>query len=197
MPILVRRYLCIESVPHPYPTLLGPGLMSKIIMLNSMLTGTEFSTWLLTGWRLCCPAIGSEEIVGATQAGRQGLGSQEQVWWSRAQGKSRRELVARELRSFEDHKRLTKAVGQSKQGAWTRWEGVEQKKLTWSDLWSMEQHGISFLLRSVYDLLPTPANLTQWKLANSSSNKYWYQFGEVQCIPHRLCGRGPKKPCPG
>ena len=32
----------------------------------------------------------------------------------------------------------------------------------------MEQHGISFLMRSVYDLLPTPSNLTQWKLPNSS-----------------------------
>ena len=109
-----------------------------------------------------------KEIVGATQSGRQGLGSQEQVWWSRAQGKSRRESVARELRSFEEHKRLSKAVGQSKQGAWTRWERVEQKKLTWSDLWSMEQHGISFLLGSVYDFLPTPSNLTQWMLSNSS-----------------------------
>ena len=101
-----------------------------------------------------------KEIVGATQAGRQGLGSQEQVWWSRAQGKSRRELVAVELSSFEEHKRLTKAVGQSKQGAWTRWEGVEQKKLTWSDLWSMEQHGISFLLRSVYMTSSLPLQIS-------------------------------------
>ena len=123
-----------------------------------------------------------KEIIGATQAARQGLGSQEQVWWSRAQGKSRRELVAGELRSFEEHKRLTKAVGQSKQGAWTRWEGVEQKKLTWSDLWSMEQHGISFLLRSVYDLLPTPSNLTQLKLANSSKCGMCEGHGTLQHI---------------
>ena len=70
-----------------------------------------------------------KEIVGAIQAGRQGLGSQEQVWWPRAQGKSRRELVAGELRSVEEHKRLTnlKAVGLSKQGAWTRWEGWSRR----------------------------------------------------------------------
>ena len=123
-----------------------------------------------------------KEIVGATQAGRQGLGSQEQVWWSRAQSKSRRELVGGELRSFEEHKRLTKAVGQSKQVALTRWEGVEQKKLTWSDLWSMEQHGISFHLRSVYDLLRNPANLTQWKLANSSRCGMCEGHGTLQII---------------
>ena len=38
------------------------------------------------------------------------------------------------------------------------------KKVTWSELWRMEPLRISFLLRSVYDVLPSPSNLLKWGL---------------------------------
>lgn len=47
------------------------------------------------------------------------------------------------------------------QGAWTKWD-LPKRKITWTDLWRMEPFRISFLLRSVYDTLPTPANLHKW-----------------------------------
>ena len=47
-------------------------------------------------------------------------------------------------------------------GAWTRWELMLERKISWGDLWRAEPMRISFMLRSVYDLPPTPANLACW-----------------------------------
>ena len=41
---------------------------------------------------------------------------------------------------------------------------VEHRKLTWGDIWKYEPLRFSFLLRSVYDLLPSPANPCRWGL---------------------------------
>ena len=38
--------------------------------------------------------------------------------------------------------------------------------MTWSDIWKMEDHRIGYLLRSVYDVLPTPTNLKTWGLTD-------------------------------
>jgi hypothetical protein len=103
-----------------------------------------------------------KEIVGATQVGRQGLGWTTHKWWSSSSDSERRKLVSEEIREVEEEKRLAIAVGQAKQGAWTKWESVEQRNISWNVLWRMEPIRISFLWRSTYDLLPTPANLSKW-----------------------------------
>ena len=51
-----------------------------------------------------------------------------------------------------------------KQGSWLRWEGARSRTLTWNDIWRMEGQRISFLLKSVYDVLPSPVNLHTWGL---------------------------------
>lgn len=48
------------------------------------------------------------------------------------------------------------------------WEVTKARRVTWSDLWQMSQPAIVFLLHSVYDLLPTPANLKLWKFVDSN-----------------------------
>ena len=103
-----------------------------------------------------------KEIVGATQTGRLGLGWTSTKRWSSASVKEQRDLVGQEMREAEEEKRLATAVSQSQQGSWTKWEAVEPRKLTWSVLWRMEPIRISFLIRSTYDLLPTPVNLSKW-----------------------------------
>ena len=50
----------------------------------------------------------------------------------------------------------------AKQGAWTRWEGVTELKILWEDLWKVEPVRMQFMLKSTYDLLPTPSNLVLW-----------------------------------
>ena len=39
------------------------------------------------------------------------------------------------------------------------------RKLTWGDIWKYEPLRFSFCLRSVYVLLPSPANLCRWGLS--------------------------------
>ena len=53
-------------------------------------------------------------------------------------------------------------VWMRQQGAWTKWELMVKRKITWSDLWRNEI-AIRFLIRSVYDTLPSPTNLLIWK----------------------------------
>ena len=103
-----------------------------------------------------------KEVLGHTQVGRQGLGSSKMQWWSKAQGKERRDMVIQEIRSTEDNRRYQKAVQQSQQGQWTSWSESLQRSLTWNDVWHMAPLRLSFIIRSTYDLLPSKANLVKW-----------------------------------
>ena len=99
-----------------------------------------------------------KDIIGATQTGRQGLGITTHRWFSDASTTERRRMVTDEIRAFEEEKRTAIAAGQAKQCAWTKWTEVESRKLSWSRLMSIEPLALTFLLRSTYDLLPTPVN---------------------------------------
>ena len=103
------------------------------------------------------------DIVGNTCVGRQGLGSSKFKPWKAAKGKDRRDMVQEEIRREEEEGRKARAVELGQQGAWTRWN-VPERKITWAELWRMEPLRISFLLRSVYDVLPSRSNLLKWGL---------------------------------
>ena len=102
------------------------------------------------------------EIIGATQSDRLGLGMRENLWWSSLTPPQRRRQVAEEVKRTDDSLRVVQAVTQKQQGAWTTWEEVVQRKLDWNHIWKMGQHRVSFLLRAAYDVLPSPANLSRW-----------------------------------
>jgi len=72
-------------------------------------------------------------------------------------------MIQSEVRRTEEHARQAKAVEMGAQGAWTTWNTTD-RKLTWGDIWKYEPLRLSFPLRSVYDLLPSPANLSRWGL---------------------------------
>ncbi|CAC5385085.1 unnamed protein product [Mytilus coruscus] len=57
------------------------------------------------------------------------------------------------------------------QGQYMKWEVARPRKISWHEMWRMDGQKISFLLRSVYDVLPTPTNLTMWKLIEDPSCK--------------------------
>ncbi|KAK3779691.1 hypothetical protein RRG08_013646 [Elysia crispata] len=88
--------------------------------------------------------------------------------------KEKRDMVINEIRLRRDSRRVQKAVQQAEQ--WTNWDNALQKSLTWNDLWHMVPLRISFLIRSVRDLLPSNANLVRFHTtdndgANSSIRK--------------------------
>ncbi|KAK3708471.1 hypothetical protein RRG08_053053 [Elysia crispata] len=71
-------------------------------------------------------------------------------------------MVINEIRLNENSRRDQKAVQQPQQGQWTNWDNALQKSLTWNEIWHMEPLRISFLVRSVYDLLPSNAILGRY-----------------------------------
>ena len=70
-------------------------------------------------------------------------------------------------------------TGLATQGRSSTWE-VEERRLTEKQLWEMEGTRMKFLVKSVYDLLPTPQN-----------KNVWYKTEENVCT---ICGeRGTLK----
>ena len=60
-----------------------------------------------------------KEVIGQTQTDRKGLGSSTAKWWSKAEGKEKRDMVINDIRLNEDSRRVQKAVQQPQQGQWT------------------------------------------------------------------------------
>ena len=71
-------------------------------------------------------------------------------------------MISEEIHDFEESKRLAIAVAQPKQGAWNRWENTKDRTITWSDIKQMEPKQLGFLIKAVYDILPTLVNLKLW-----------------------------------
>ncbi len=69
--------------------------------------------------------------------------------------------VRTEVRHLEDERRRSKSVELGSQGAWTKWD-LPKRIIMCPELWRLEPFRISFLLRSVYDTLPTRTNLHRW-----------------------------------
>lgn len=103
-----------------------------------------------------------KEVIGITQTNRRGFGYGDTIWWSKASTKQRREMILREIRDDEEKRRVQKAAQQVQQGQWTTWDVALQRSLTWNDFWHMAPLRLSFIVRSMYDLLPSATNLVKW-----------------------------------
>ena len=75
-----------------------------------------------------------KDATQRTQTDRKGLGSSTTKWWSKAEGKEKRDMVINEIRLVEDSRRIQKAVQQPRQGQWTNWDNALQKSLTWNEI---------------------------------------------------------------
>lgn len=106
-------------------------------------------------------ALKLKDVIGNPCVGRQGLGSTHFQQWGKADPRQRREMIQAEVRHMEEERRRSRAVELGAQGAWTKWD-LPKRKITWPEIWRLEPFRISFLLRSVYDTLPSPTNLHRW-----------------------------------
>ncbi|XP_066302044.1 uncharacterized protein [Branchiostoma lanceolatum] len=102
--------------------------------------------------------------VGVVAQGRLGLGAgrTENQRWCTVGHRERREMVQSEIRRKEEESRRAQAVSQGSQCAWTKWEGLKDRRVMWSNLYRWEPLRTQFLIKAVYDLLPTPANKKRW-----------------------------------
>ncbi len=64
--------------------------------------------------------------------------------------------------------RRKKAVSLAKQGQWMQLEGLEKRKISWRESWEIQANNISFIIRAMYDVLPSPMNRQQWCVTKNS-----------------------------
>ncbi len=103
------------------------------------------------------------ETMGVVCQGRLDLGHYSEKRWSRADARARRDLVVQRLHeSAEEEECQVKAIGLASQGRWMQWDQAQERPLSWKELWQIDQGTLSFLLRLLTDLLPTPRNIKIW-----------------------------------
>ena len=113
-----------------------------------------------------------KDIVGSVQTNREGLGTRNFKPFRCGNRKEKTQAVVNELRSSEDDKRKVSLVQCSVQGQCLQWESlVVERKFSWKEIWSWETARISFLIRSTYDVLPSPVNLKRWKQSQDEKCK--------------------------
>ena len=108
-----------------------------------------------------------KEIIGTVANGKASQGLHPQRWWSKESMANRRKMASEEIHHLEEIRRFATAIGQRKQGAWTKWENAKDRAVTWRDFKHMEPKKLSFLIKAVCDVLPTPVNLHVWGLTTS------------------------------
>ena len=126
-----------------------------------------------------------KEVIGSVATRRARFGLHPQKWWSKKTTKNKRRIILEEFHDFEESKRLAIAVAQPKQGAWSRWENTKDRTITWSDIKQMEPKQLGFLIKAVYDILPTPVNLKLWGLSTSDLCK---TCGKIANLKYVLTG---------
>ena len=124
-----------------------------------------------------------QEITGISNVGREGLGTRTVKFYSKSSSKERRDMIVNSVREKEEEQRIINMTMLSKQGAHTKWE-VPQRRIKQTDLTGMSEERLKFLIKSVYDLLPTPANKNKW----FNTNETCLLCGENGTLNHILAG---------
>ena len=107
----------------------------------------------VTEERLC-----EKAILGTVAKGHAGLGFFPTNRMDKSSYKSKRWLIRDEVHKGENEISLTKMVGLKQQGTWTKWNSTMQRKIKSRGIWN-DYANIRFLIRSIYNILPSPANL--------------------------------------
>ena len=101
------------------------------------------------------------ELTGMPNRGKEGLGLHPKVPYSKASKKEKRRMIVSTIRDMEEEKRTVRMTSFSKQGAQMGWE-VPERRLGHREILDMPEGRLKFLIKSVYDLLPTPSNKNLW-----------------------------------
>ena len=101
------------------------------------------------------------DIAGIANKGREGLGLSKRQYYCKSNQRDKRTMVTEEIRKKEEEARQIRMVSLAKQGASSRWE-VPEKCLSTRAILKTSDCPFKFLVKSVYDLLPTPTNKNTW-----------------------------------
>ena len=124
-----------------------------------------------------------EQIAGIPNKGREGLGLHPRKYFDACSKKQKRRMIVEKVREAEEDRRIVRMTGLSKQGGHLRWE-VPERKISSRDLVNMSEDRLKFLVKAVYDLLPTPQNKRVW----FGEEGVCRQCGENGTLTHILSG---------
>ena len=97
------------------------------------------------------------DIAGIASKGKEGLGLSKRQYYYKSSQRDKSKMVTEEIKKKEEA-RYVRMVALAKQDASSRWE-VPERSISQNDLLNTPDTAFRFLVKSVYDLLPTPANV--------------------------------------
>ena len=131
-------------------------------------------------------ALEHRDMVGAAQSDQKGLGSGDFRPFKVMSRKYRRGAATAQVRKMEAEEREIHLIQCRQQGQVTRWEShVVERKIGWSEIWRWEASRLSFLMKSTYDVLPSPVNLKRWKI-QEEAGKERCKCGRLGTMKHIL-----------
>ena len=167
-------YSKTSKVQLPYSSLVEEAKVSKVRNLSTLRSskdeGIRNANIVLDAGRKWKPSeahdravskLKLQEIAGIGNRGKEGLGLNQRRYYSKAHHKERRGMICDEVRAEEEDQRRVKATSFSKQGANLQWE-TNQKKMNHKEIMNMSESRLKFIMKSVHDLLGTPANKNKW-----------------------------------
>ena len=77
-----------------------------------------------------------------------------------------RKLISETILKCDEEKDLAKAVQLHLQGFWTSWCAYVKNNLSWKTVLALPSPLFNFIFSSIYNTLPSPSNLTRWKIPN-------------------------------
>ena len=102
-----------------------------------------------------------EQVAGIPNRGREGLGLNPKKYFDNCSKKEKRTMIVEKVREAEEERRTVKMTGLVQQGGQLRWE-VPARRISPRDLVAMSEDRFRFIVKAVYDLLPTPQNKSRW-----------------------------------
>ena len=124
-----------------------------------------------------------QELTGIPNKGKEGLGLHPRVPFSKASKKEKRKMIVKTIKEMEEEERTVRMTHFRKQGAQLGWE-VPERKLGHREILEMPESRLKFLVKAVYDLLPTPSNKNLWYGTEESC----HLCGGVGTVCHILSG---------
>ena len=109
-----------------------------------------------------------KKVLGYHQTSRAGLGSFKLPKVEDKSTKPYRKLITDTIDKTDEDDDLSKAVQLSVQGQWTKWLDYIKFDLSWKTILGTPQPLISFLLQATFDTLPSPANLSRWRVPSEN-----------------------------
>ena len=128
-----------------------------------------------------------KDIVSWTQTDRKGLPNGSFKPFKTMNLTEKRQAITDQVKRQESEKRNIHLIQCPQQGRITAWEeNVVERKISWQEIWQWSASRLSFLLRSSYDVLPSPRNLVRWKIADDDKCR----CGKVGTMKHILSNCG-------